>query len=81
MRKLFDRLGSTYDYVIVDLPPILPVVDIKAAAHLLDSFVLIAAWGSTSADDILRALATSPLLSERLVGSVLNKADEAAIRA
>jgi polysaccharide biosynthesis transport protein len=81
MAKTLQTARSLYEYVIVDLPPILPVVDIKAAAHLLDSFVLIAAWGSTSADDILRALATSPLLSERLVGSVLNKADEAAIRA
>jgi exopolysaccharide transport family protein len=81
MATTLQTARSLYEYVIVDLPPVLPVVDVKAAAHLIDSFVLIAAWGSTSADDILRALATSPLLSERLVGSVLNKADEAAMRA
>jgi succinoglycan biosynthesis transport protein ExoP len=59
----------------------LPVVDVKAAAHLFDGFVLIVEWGATSTEEIVRALAASPVVSERLVGSVLNKAAAAAIAA
>jgi exopolysaccharide transport family protein len=69
-----------YDYILVDLPPILPVVDVKAVAHLFDAFILIVEWGSTPADELLKAVASSNLLSERLLGTVLNKADEAVMR-
>jgi succinoglycan biosynthesis transport protein ExoP len=81
--KLKDMLKAAnidYDYVLVDLPPILPVVDVKAVAHLFDAFVLVVEWGSTSTDEILKAVNASPILSERLLGSVLNKADEAVMR-
>jgi len=79
--RMLETTRSRYDYVIVDLPPILPVVDVKAAAHLFDGFVLIVEWGATSTEEIVRALAASSVVSERLIGSVLNKADAAAIAA
>ena len=80
MRQMLKNAKNAYDYVLVDLPPILPVVDVKAVAHLFDAFVLVVEWGSTSSDEILKAVASSPILSERLLGAVLNKADEAVMR-
>ena len=80
MRQMLKNAKSEYDYVLVDLPPILPVVDVKAVAHLFDAFVLVVEWGSTSTDEILKAVAASPILSERLLGAVLNKADETVMR-
>jgi len=72
--------SSDYDYILVDLPPILPVVDVKASAQLFDAFVLVVEWGGTSTDEIMKAVDASPVLSERLLGSVLNKTDEAVMR-
>jgi capsular exopolysaccharide synthesis family protein len=80
MKQLLKTAKHDYDYVLVDLPPILPVVDVKAAAHLFDAFVLIVEWGATSTDEIVKAVATSSILSERLLGAVLNKADEVVMR-
>src|SRR3984893_11200723 len=80
MKDMLRAAESNYDYVLVDLPPILPVVDVKAVAHLFDAFVLVVEWGSTSTDEILKAVATTPILSERLLGAVLNKANEAVMR-
>jgi polysaccharide biosynthesis transport protein len=80
MKQMLRTAKSDYDYVLVDLPPVLPVVDVKAVAHLFDAFVLVVEWGSTSTDEILKAIGASPLLSERLLGAVLNKADEAVMR-
>jgi succinoglycan biosynthesis transport protein ExoP len=80
MKDMLRAAKSDYDYVLVDLPPVLPVVDVKAAAHLFDAFVLVVEWGSTSTDQILKAINTSPILSERLLGAVLNKADETVMR-
>jgi polysaccharide biosynthesis transport protein len=80
MKQMLKTAKSDYDYVLVDLPPILPVVDVRAVAHLFDAFVLVVEWGSTSTDEILKAIGATPVLSERLLGAVLNKADEAVMR-
>jgi capsular exopolysaccharide synthesis family protein len=80
MKEMLKLVRTDYDYVLVDLPPILPVVDVKAVAHLFDAFVLVVEWGSTSTDEILNAVGSSSFLSERLLGAVLNKADEAVMR-
>jgi succinoglycan biosynthesis transport protein ExoP len=80
MKEMLKQVRTDYDYILVDLPPILPVVDVKAVAHLFDAFVLVVEWGSTSTDELLNAIGSSSVLSERLLGAVLNKADEAVMR-
>lgn len=80
MKDTLKAARSRYDYVLIDLPPILPVVDVKAAAHLIDAFVLVVEWGSTATDEIVRAVEASSIVRERLLGTVLNKADEAIMR-
>lgn len=80
MKDFLKAARSRYDYVLVDLPPILPVVDVKAAAHLFDAFVLVVEWGSTATDEIVRAVDASAIVRERLLGTVLNKADETIMR-
>jgi succinoglycan biosynthesis transport protein ExoP len=80
IKEMLRAAKNDYDYVLVDLPPILPVVDVKAVAHLFDAFVLVVEWGSTSTDEIVKAVGASPIVSERLLGAVLNKADEAVMR-
>ena len=80
MKQLLKSVKSKYDYVLIDLPPILPVVDVKATAHLFEAFLLIVEWGATSTDEVVKAVGTSSIMSERLLGAVLNKADEAVMR-
>ena len=80
IKDMLKAASSEYDYILVDLPPILPVVDVKATAHLFDAFVLVVEWAATSTDEIIKAMRTSPVLSERLLGAVLNKTDEAVMR-
>lgn len=80
VKEMLRSASTEYDYILIDLPPILPVVDVKASAHLFDAFILVVEWGGTSVDEIVKAVGTSSVLSERLLGTVLNKADEAAMR-
>ena len=80
LKDMLRAAKNRYNYIIVDLPPILPVVDVKAAAHLFEAFVLVVGWGSTSTDEVVKAVGASSIMSERLLGAVLNKADEAVMR-
>jgi capsular exopolysaccharide synthesis family protein len=76
---LLKEAKSNYDYILIDLPPILPVVDVKAVARLFDAFILVVEWGNTTSDEVVKAISASPI-SERLIGTILNKADEAVMR-
>jgi exopolysaccharide transport family protein len=80
-KKLFDQLRKTYDYVIVDLPPLAPVVDARVISALLDSVVLVVEWGRTTADVIEHALSAAPNVYDTLLGVVLNKTDMRAMKA
>jgi exopolysaccharide transport family protein len=80
VKDMLKKVKGDYDYVLVDLPPILPVVDVKAAADLFDCFILVVEWASTSVNEIVKATGTSPTLSSRLLGTILNKADKSVMR-
>ena len=75
MAELLDAARDKYDYIIVDLPPLLVSADVRAAAHLIDAFILVVEWGRTTIDDVEKSLLSSSVLSERLCGVILNKAD------
>jgi polysaccharide biosynthesis transport protein len=79
-KKLFQKLRKTYDYVIVDLPPLAPVVDARAVSALLDSFILVVEWGRTPADVVKHALNTAPNVHDALLGVVLNKTNMKAMK-
>jgi polysaccharide biosynthesis transport protein len=74
-KKLFDDLRESYDYVVVDLPPLAPLIDVRATPHLIDGYFLIIEWGRTKIDVVQHALNTAPGVYEGLVGTILNKAN------
>lgn len=80
MASILDVARARFDYILVDLPPLLPVVDVRAAARLFDSFILVTEWGRTNVDEVSRALWTSTLVRERLLGTILNKVDVGAMK-
>ena len=75
VRRLFDRLRGSYDYVIVDLSPLAPVVDVRSTVHLLDSYVLVIEWGKTKIDVVEHALNATRGIYDNLLGVILNKVD------
>ena len=48
-------------------------------SDLVDAFLMIVEWGSTSQDAVLDLLARAELGSQRMLGIVLNKADPRAL--
>jgi Mrp family chromosome partitioning ATPase len=75
MAGIFKVLRESYEYVIVDLSPITPFVDVRAAAHLMDSFILVVEWGSTNIDAVKQSLDVASEVDGKLIGTILNKAN------
>ena len=78
-KALFDLLRKTYDYVIVDLSPLVPIIDVRATKGLIDSYVFVVEWGHTRVDSIERALKEAAGVYDNILGVVLNKADSRAL--
>jgi exopolysaccharide transport family protein len=72
-KRLIDALRASFDFIIVDLPPLVPIVDARAAAHLVDCMILVIEWGRTKINVVRHALDTAPNLQQAIVGAVLNK--------
>jgi len=80
MQELVAVAQKTYDHVILDLPPMGPVADVKAASHLIDYFILVVEWGRTSQSVVVDALGAMPVVAGKVIGAVLNKASPSALQ-
>jgi polysaccharide biosynthesis transport protein len=75
MKQLFVELKAAYDYVIVDLSPLAPVIDVRITEPLIDSYVFVIEWGQTKIDAVEHALSDAKNVVGNMVGAVLNKAN------
>ncbi|MDC7786719.1 AAA family ATPase [Rhodoplanes sp. TEM] len=78
MKRFVDELRTSYDYVILDFPPLAPVVDVRATTALVDSYVYVIEWGRTRVDMVEHCFSGAAGVYDRLLGVVLNKASTSA---
>ena len=71
--KLFDRLRETFDVVVIDSPPLLPVADGLILSKTTDATLLVAASGGTDKGALQRAAELLAQVNARHVGIVLNE--------
>jgi capsular exopolysaccharide synthesis family protein len=79
MKQLISDAATSFDCVIVDTPPATLVPDASILAPIVDATVLVIAAGSTPYDAVERAVAA--VGRERILGAVLNRADDASLGA
>jgi succinoglycan biosynthesis transport protein ExoP len=72
MKVVIDDALACYETVIVDLPPIGPHADVRAAASFVDVFLLAVAY-DTNANKLRRDLAALNGVRTRIAGSILNR--------
>jgi succinoglycan biosynthesis transport protein ExoP len=75
MADLLATVRGGYDYIIIDLAPVMPVTDAKAISHLLDAMVYVIEWGRTTRSALQESLASSEAIQKKLLGAVLNRAN------
>jgi tyrosine-protein kinase len=71
-RRLVDVLGQTYDSVVIDCPPVLPVTDSLVVARMVDTTLLVTSAHKTSKRALIRAVELLRQVDAPLAGSVLN---------
>ncbi|MBO9590932.1 Wzz/FepE/Etk N-terminal domain-containing protein [Devosia sp.] len=75
MQKVLAEARGQFDYVIIDLPALGPVIDALSVLPLTDASVLVTEWGKTPRRLVRNVFEREPELADHVVGVVLNKVD------
>ena len=75
MAGLVKKLREAYDYVVIDTPPVGPVIDARVAMQLVDKVIFVVRWQSTTREVVAQTLEALDA-DRKLAGIVLNLVDE-----
>ncbi|MCA1414707.1 AAA family ATPase [Bradyrhizobium sp. NBAIM20] len=75
MAELLKVLKEHYEYIVIDLAPVMPVADSKAVSFLIDAMVYVIEWGQTTRTALQESVSGSEVLQKKLIGAVLNRAN------
>jgi capsular exopolysaccharide synthesis family protein len=74
MRRLLSEAVASFDWVVVDTPPVGILADANLLSSIVDAAILVVRAGQTPAADVQRAVDT--IGRERILGIVLNRAEQ-----
>lgn len=75
MRRLFQTLRNSYDLVVIDSAPVLPVVDSRVIGKQADKTVFVVRWAETPRDAVLNALKELQSFEVDIAGVVMTQVD------
>lgn len=73
MKQLISRLESTFDAVIIDAPPLLPVTDAAVLAQQVGGVVVVVGTQKVRTTDLEKSLAALEMVQADVLGMVLNR--------
>jgi succinoglycan biosynthesis transport protein ExoP len=73
--SLLDWLRGSFDVIVIDSPPLMPVVDGRLLGANADQILLVAAWRSTPVSLLRRSINSLGIDAGRIAGIVLNRMD------
>lgn len=80
MKQLLAEARELFDYIVVDLPPLGPVLDARAIGPQIDGFVLVVEWRKTARKIVRNILANNTEIYNKSLGVVLNKVNVSELR-
>jgi capsular exopolysaccharide synthesis family protein len=73
MKRFLEELKESYDIILMDAPPVLPVTDAAVLSTHADGVVLVAIHGYTTFDELGETKARLEKVNARILGVVLNR--------
>lgn len=75
MAAVLDQLRQHFDIIVIDAPPVVPLVDSRALAEHADCILLAIGWDRTPQDVVTRAVEILSPALDRILGTVLTRVD------
>jgi exopolysaccharide transport family protein len=77
---VLDYYRDRYELIVIDSPPLVPLVDGRALAELADRIVVATAWDQTPGEVLAHAIDLLAPVHDRILGSVLTCVDLSRLR-
>ena len=75
MQQLVKKLSLSFDLVVIDSPPVLPVNDARVLSRMADAVIFVVRWETTPREAAVRALRSLLEVDAPLVGVALTRTD------
>lgn len=72
---VLDYLRHRYELIVIDSPPLVPLVDGRALAELADRIILALAWDQTPGEVLSHTINLLSPVRDRILGTVLTQVD------
>jgi succinoglycan biosynthesis transport protein ExoP len=72
---VLDYYRERYELIVIDSPPLVPLVDGRALAELADRIVLASAWDQTPSEVLARTIDLLAPVHDRILGIALTRVD------
>ena len=76
MRDFIKMLGSFYDYIILDTPPVRVITDAQVVSQYADGGIFVVGKGEIDRDVVIKAKNMLKQVNSRILGVILNKVSE-----
>jgi polysaccharide biosynthesis transport protein len=76
MCELIAHLRQQFDYIVLDTPPILPVVDAAVLAKRVDKILFVIQWQKTPRRCVMEAVKALPTEARSIASVILNNVDQ-----
>ena len=77
---VLDYYRDRYELIVIDSPPLVPLVDGRALAELADRIVLALAWDQTPSEVLVHTMELLAPVRDRILGAVLTRVDLSRLR-
>jgi len=71
--RFMSEMRTRYDYIVFDLPPLVPMIDVALTVRLTDTFLGVVEWGRSEKEVTRLAFDRVPEFSNLLMGVAMNK--------
>lgn len=73
MAELIKTLESSFDYVLIDAPPLLPVTDAAVLSTVVDGALVVVGAGIVTREQLRHAIASLDSVNGRVLGLIMNR--------
>jgi succinoglycan biosynthesis transport protein ExoP len=75
LRTMLETLKDTFQYIVIDSPPLIPYADGRVISSIVDGVILVGRCGSTKRQSLAQCAEMLDTLHAPLLGVVLNRVD------
>ncbi len=79
-KRVLAQLKAQFDVILIDAPPLLPVVDARIIAQQVDGIVFVATWRRTPRQLAKEAIKTLGPAAAKIIGAIVNQVDHASMQ-